>query len=159
MTMSESSIDMNANYILGWTPFMYACPKGYKDVVKPLQKAIFSNFEWPRVWIFYQCFKGPSGRCSLRSLWIQKERFERKKMIILIAWKTTSEMTITTSSVKLIVNKSQNAIHHFEWRSSRWILVAVCWYIQVVFLCLNGCLLNSPALHFTQELHCAAMII
>ena len=44
-------------------------------------------------------------------------------------------------SVKLIVNKRQNAIHHFEWRSSRWILVA-----QVVFLCLNGCLL------FTQEL-------
>ena len=114
--------------------FMNACPNGHKDVVKPLQKAIFSNFEWPRVWIFYQCFKGPSGRCSLRSLWIQKERFERKKMIILIAWKTTSEMTITTSSVKLIVNKSQNVIHHFEWRSSRWILVAVLVYTSGIFM-------------------------
>ena len=36
---------MNAKESLGWTPFMYACPKGYKDVVKPLQKAIFSNFD------------------------------------------------------------------------------------------------------------------
>ena len=29
---------MNPKESLGWTPFMYACPKGYKDVVKPLQK-------------------------------------------------------------------------------------------------------------------------
>ena len=28
---------------LGWTPFKNACPNGQKDVVKSLQKSIFSN--------------------------------------------------------------------------------------------------------------------
>ena len=43
--MYLSNIDINAKDSLGLTPFMYACPNGYKDVVKPLQKAIYSNFD------------------------------------------------------------------------------------------------------------------
>ena len=43
VNMYLSNIDMNAKDSLGWTPFMNACPNGHKDVVKSLQKSIFSN--------------------------------------------------------------------------------------------------------------------